>query len=118
MVVHQGEIYWSDLGAPQGSEPGFHRPVVIVQGSSFNQSRLATTVVCVLSSALERAKAPGNVLLNPGEGHLPRQSVVLISQVQTIDKTQLEERIGTLSASRMRQVLDGLRMLMEIDDVE
>ena len=115
MVIHQGEIYWADFGTPQGSEPGFRRPVVIVQGNAFNRSRLATTVVCILSSTLDRAKAPGNVLLNPGEGHLPKQSVVLVSQIQTVDKTQLEEQIGTLSETRIGQVLDGLRLLMESD---
>lgn len=118
MVVHQGEIYWADLGTPQASEPGYRRPVVIVQGNAFNRSRLATTVICTLSSKLERANAPGNVLLNPGEGHLSKQSVVVISQVYTVDKTQLEEQIGTLSQSRMRQVLDGLGMLTEPDELE
>ncbi len=118
MVVQQGEVYWADLGTPQGSEPGFHRPVLIVQGNAFNRSRLATTVVCILSSILERAKSPGNVLLNPREGHLPKQSVVLITQIYTIDKTQLEEQIGTLSRRRTRQVLDGLRMLLEPDEAE
>ncbi len=118
MVVRQGEIYWADLGTPQASEPGYRRPVLIVQGNAFNRSRLATTVICTLSSLLERAKAPGNVLLNLGEGHLPKQSVVVISQVYTIDKTQLEEQIGTLSQSRMKQVLEGLRMLTEPDDLE
>ena len=118
MVVRQGEIYWADLGTPLASEPGYRRPVVIVQGDTFNRSRLATTAVCVLSSVLERAKSPGNVLLNPGECHLPKQSVVLISQLYTIDKTQLEEQIGTLSRSRIKQVLDGLRMLIEMDATE
>lgn len=118
MVVRQGEIYWVDLGTPQGSEPGFRRPVVVVQSNAFNRSRLATTVVCILSSTLERAKAPGNVLLNPGEGHLPKQSVVLISQVQTVDRAQLEEQIGMLSRSRTRQILDGLQMLLEPDEAD
>ncbi|MGI4787877.1 MAG: type II toxin-antitoxin system PemK/MazF family toxin [Janthinobacterium lividum] len=118
MVIRQGEIYWADLGTPQASKPRYQRPVVIVQGNSFNRSRLATTVVCVLSSNLERADSSGNVLLNPGECHLPKQSVVLISQVYTIDKTQLEEQIGILSRSRMKQVLDGLRMLIDPDGSE
>jgi len=117
MVVRQGEIYWADLGTPQASEPGYHRPVVIVQGNTFNRSRLATTVVCLLTSVLDRAKSPENVVLNPGECHLPKQSVVLISQLYTIDKTQLEEHIGTLSRNHINQILDGLRMLTEMDDV-
>ncbi len=117
-AIQQGEVYWIDFGTPQASEPGFRRPAVIVQSNAFNRSRIATTVVCTLSSILERAKAPGNVLLNPGECHLPKQSVVVISQLYTIDKTQIEEQIGMLSKSRLRQVLDGLRMLTEPDEID
>ena len=113
--MRQGEIYWIDFGTPQGSEPGFLRPAVIIQNNAFNRSRLPTTVICTLSSNLERAKAPGNVLLDPGEGHLPRQSVVMISQIFTVDESQLEEQIGEISPKRLRQVLDGVRLLTEQD---
>ena len=113
IIIQQGEVYWVDLGTPRTSEPGYHRPGVIIQNNAFNRSRIATTVICTLSSQLSRANAPGNVLLNPGEGHLPHQSVVIVSQIFTVDKTQIEERIGTLSTSRVRQILDGLRMLTE-----
>ncbi len=109
------------MGRPRHShafDPGYRRPVVIVQGNAFNRSRLATTVICTLSSKLERANAPGNVLLTPGEGRLSKQSVVVVSQVYTIDKTQLEEQIGTLSQSRTRQVLNGLQLLLEPDEVD
>ena len=117
-IIQQGEIYWTDLGAPRASEPGYRRPGVIVQGNFFNRSRIATTVICTLSSQLLLANAPGNILLNPREGSLPQQSVVIISQIFTIDKTQLEEQIGTLSRSRIKQILDSLRMLTEIDAAE
>jgi mRNA interferase MazF len=113
--MRQGEIYWIDLGTPQASKPGFLRPAVIIQNDGINRSRLPTTVICTLSSNLERAKAPGNVLLDPGEGHLPRQSVVMVSQIFTVDESQLEEQIGALSPKRLRQVLDGVRLLIEPD---
>lgn len=111
--MRQGDIHWVDFGTPQASEPGFRRPAVIVQNDAFNRSRISTTVICTLSSVLERANAPGNVLLNHGEGNLPRRSVVLISQIFTVDKTQLEEQIGALSDTRVRQILEGLRLLTE-----
>ena len=105
MVIRQGDIYWIDISTPQASEPGFRRPGVIIQNDAFNRSRISTTVICTLSFILERANAPGNVLLHPGEGHLPGKSVVLLSQIFTVDKTQLEEQIGTLSSTRIHQIL-------------
>lgn len=111
--MRQGEIYWINFGTPQGFEPDFLRPAVIIQYDAYNRSRLSTAVVCTLSSNLDRTKAPGNVLLDPGEGHLPRQSVVLVSQIFTVDKLQLEEQIGELSPKRLRQVLAGVHLLTE-----
>ena len=113
MVIRQGEIYWAELGTPQASEPGYRRPVVIIQNDAFNRSRISTTVICTLSTALGRADAPGNLLLKTGEGRLPHQSVVLISQIFTVDKTQLAEQIGALSSVRVQQILEGVRLLTE-----
>jgi mRNA interferase MazF len=79
MVVHQGDIYWIDLGEPAGSEPGYSHPHVVVQNNVFNRSRINTVVVCALTSNLKRAAAPGNVLLGAGEANLPKQSVVVVS---------------------------------------
>jgi mRNA interferase MazF len=113
VVIRQGEVYWIDLGEPSGSEPGYRHPGVVVQNNVFNQSRIGTVVVCMLTSNLKRARSPGNVLLSPEEAHLPRRSVVNVSQVYTVDKAHLARRIGALTNARLRQVLGGLRLLIE-----
>ena len=113
MVIHQGDIFWVDLGEPVGSEPGFSHPNVVIQNNMFNHSGINTLIVCGLTSNLKRAAVPGNVLLDVGEANLSKQSVVIVSQVFTVDKTQLGEHIGTLSKKRVRQILDGLRLMTE-----
>ena len=118
MVIRQGDIFWIDLGEPSGSEPAYRHPHVVIQNNVFNRSRINTVVVCVITSNLRRANAPGNVLLENGEGNLPKQSVVNVSQIFTTDKRDLVERIGTLSSDRVRQILDGVNLLIEPRDVE
>ncbi len=118
MVIKQGDLFWLDLDEPSGSEPGYRHPHVVIQNNVFNRSRINTVVVCALTSNLKRAKAPGNVLLDKGEGNLPKQSVVNISQLITVDKWMLDEKIGTLSPRRVRQILDGLNLLLEPRNVE
>ncbi|MEL6399312.1 MAG: type II toxin-antitoxin system PemK/MazF family toxin [Cyanobacteria bacterium J06626_4] len=113
MVVQQGDIYWVDLGDPIGSAPGYRHPHVVIQNNDFNNSNIRTVVVCALTSNLKRAKAPGNVLLDPGEANLTKPSVVNISQIFTVDRSQLDEKIGTLSPQRVQQILDGLYLLLE-----
>lgn len=112
-MIRQGEIYWVYLDDPVGSEPGYLHPHVVVQNDVFNASRISTVVVCALTSNLKRAAAPGNVLLNKAEAGLPKQSVVNISQLFTVDKTQLGEKIGMLSPKRIGEVLAGLALLLE-----
>ena len=116
MVISQGDIYWINLEEPAGSEPGFRHPHVVIQNNLFNRSRIDTVVVCLLTSNLRLAKAPGNVLLEQGEGNLAQQSVVNISQIYTVDKSDLIEWIGALSEKRVRQILDGVRLLTEPRD--
>ena len=116
MVINQGDVYWVDLGEPAGSEPGYSHPHVIVQNNMFNHSRLRTALVCALTSNLKRAEAPGNVLLEEGEGNLSKRSVVIVSQIFTVDKGRLGEYIGTLAPKRLRQILDGLKLLTEPRD--
>ena len=118
MVIRQGDLYWIDLGEPERSGPGYRHPHVVVQNNIFNQSRINTIVVCALSSNMKRAAAPGNVELKVGEGGLPKSSVVIVSQLFTVDKAQLEEQIGTLSARRVRQILDGINLVLEPRDLE
>ena len=113
MVIHQGEIYWVDLELPAGSEPGLLRPCVVVQNDLANSSRLKTTMLCGVTSRIERARHLGNVLLESGEGGLPRRSVVNVSQVVTVDKSQIHERIGALSAKRVREIIHGINLFLE-----
>jgi mRNA interferase MazF len=117
MVINQGDVFRVDLGEPSGSGPGYRHPHVVIQNNVFNRSRINTVVVCVLTSNLKRAQAPGNVLLEKGEVNLPQQSVVNVSQIFTVDKRDLVEKIGTLSRQRVRQILDGIRLLTEPRDI-
>ena len=113
MVIAQGDVFWLDTGPPRGSGPGFRRPHVVVQNDIFNASRIQTTVLCAVPSNLTRAKAPGNLLLRKGEANLPRPSVVNVSQVVTVDKSILREKIGTLSRQRVQEIVAGLRLVLE-----
>lgn len=118
MVINQGDVFWVDLDDPSGSEPGYRHPHVVIQNNLFNRSRINTVMVCALTFNLKHAQAPGNVLLEPREANLPKQSVVNVSQIFTVDKTQLSERIGALAARRVREILNGLRLLTEPRDPE
>src|SRR5262249_51239254 len=99
------------------SGPGFLHPYVILQNDIYNRSRLGTVVVCGLTSKLRRAEVPGNVLLDEGEANLPKRSVVNVSQIYTVDKDDLVEKIGTLSPERVLQILDGVYGLLEPRDL-
>jgi mRNA interferase MazF len=112
-VIHQGEVYWTDLGIPMGSEPGYTRPTVVIQNDAINSSLIRTVIVVPLSSNTRLARAPGNVLLNEAEANLPKRSVAVVSQVITVDKEQLLELLGNLSSRRIRQILNGLQLLTE-----
>jgi mRNA interferase MazF len=118
MVIRQGDVFWVDLGRPTGSEPGYRHPHVVVQNNVFNQSRINTVVVCTLTSNLRRGRAPGNVVLQKGEANLPKRSVVNISQLYTVDKRALSEKIGTLSKERIDQIVSGVRLLIEPKEIE
>lgn len=107
--INRGDIFWLTLDESQGAVPGRPHPHVVIQDDVLNRSRVQTVIVCALSSNLARAQEPGNVLLEPGEGSLPKQSVLVVSQVASVDKAKLGERIGALSAERVDQVLSGLR---------
>lgn len=110
-IVHQGDLYWLPPDPSRGSVPGVPHPHVVVQDDVFNHSRIGTVVVCALSSNLNRASEPGNLLLEPGEGDLSRRSVVVVSQVSTVYKAHLGEHIGRLSQARVAQILAGMRFL-------
>lgn len=118
MEIKQGDIFWFDAGEPRGSSPAFSRPVAVIQNNIFNQSPIGTVLTCALTTNLRRAKAPGNVLLNEDEADLPKQSVVVVSQILTIDKSELADKIGSLSKERIEEILEGIRLLTEPRDVE
>jgi mRNA interferase MazF len=115
-VIRQGEIYWLNFGSPEGSAQAGHRPALVVQHDRFNRSAIATTVVAAVTSNLRLAAMPGNVRLRRGEAGLMRPSVVNISQLRTVDRSRLGERVGILSAVTMREVLRGLALLFGTDD--
>jgi mRNA interferase MazF len=117
LTIRQGDVFWIDLGEPEGSEPGYRHPHVVVQNNVFNRSRINTVVVCALTSNLKRAAVPGNVLLTKGKANLRKDSVVNVSQIVTVDKTDLVERIGTLSPARLKQIIEGIRLLIEPKEV-
>ncbi|MDR3623418.1 MAG: type II toxin-antitoxin system PemK/MazF family toxin [Paludisphaera borealis] len=108
-LISQGDLYWIEPDETRGSVPGRPHPYVVVQDDLFNRSRISTIIVCALTSNLNRATEPGNVLLEPGEGDLDKQSVIVVGQVSCLYKTRLGTRIGALSSERIEQVLAGMR---------
>ncbi|MBA3538225.1 MAG: type II toxin-antitoxin system PemK/MazF family toxin [Deltaproteobacteria bacterium] len=109
ITIHRGDLYWIAPDASRGPAPTYAHPHVVIQDDVFNHSRITTIIVCALTSNLQRANEPGNVLLEIGEGDLPEQSVVVVSQIDSVDKARLGERIGSLSAERVDQIIAGLR---------
>ncbi|XXT05290.1 type II toxin-antitoxin system PemK/MazF family toxin [Sorangium sp. So ce327] len=107
--IDRGDVFWIGPDDSRGPVPSYSHPHVVVQDDVFNHSRITTVVVCALTSNLGRANEPGNVLLDVGEGNLPRQSVVVVSQISSVEKARLGERIGSLSDARVDQILAGLR---------
>lgn len=107
--VRRGDIFWVAPDDSRGEVPPWSHPHVVVQEDVFNRSRIATVIVCALTTNLGKASEPGNLLLEPGEGNLPKQSVVVVSQISSVDRARLGERIGALTQERVEQILDGLR---------
>lgn len=118
MVIQQGDVFWLDFGKSSGSEPAHVRPCLVIQNNLFNRSHINTVVVCAITSNLDRAKSPGNVLLHKHEANLPKKSVINISQIYTVDKSDLKEKIGTLSAKRFEEVLRGTHLLIDPKDID
>lgn len=112
--MKRGEIWWASLSISEGSEPGYRRPVVVVQADPFNRSRIQTVVVAAITSNIRIAGAPGNVLLPKREGRLSKDSVVNVSQLLTLDKTFLTERVGRVSAASMGAIDEGLRLVLSL----
>jgi mRNA interferase MazF len=112
VVVAQGEVWWADLDVPGGSEPGYRLPVVVVQADTFNRSTLRTVVAVPLTSNLRWADAPGNVKLTARATGLSRESVANVSQLVTVDKGTLTERVGKLPGAKLELVLAGIDVVL------
>jgi mRNA interferase MazF len=110
--VYRGEIWWANLPNPSGSEPGYRRPVIIIQDDTFTQSRISTVIVVVITSNIRLAEAPGNVLLPSKVTGLTKDSVANVSQILTVDKTFLAERVGSLPDYLQDEVDEGLRAVL------
>ena len=113
-MIERGTIWWADLGEPRGSEPGFRRPLLIVQADAFNRSRIQTVIAVVLSSNVRLLDAPGNVFVPAHLSGLPRDSVANVSQVVTVNRSDLQESAGRLDAATLRRVEGGLRLVLEL----
>lgn len=112
MVVQRGEVWWADLEEPRGSGPGYRHPLLILQADSFNQSRLQTVIGLVVSSNLRLLDAPGNVLLSEKAVGLQRDSVANVTQLVTLDKDYLREKVGRVPPKTMARVEDGVRLAL------
>ena len=112
MVISQGEVWWADLPEARGSEPGFRRPVVVVQGEALNRSRIATIVCVAITSNLKWATAPGNVLLPSKMVGLPSDSVANVSQIVTLDRALLSENVGRLPEPILNLLLSGIDVVL------
>lgn len=110
--MKRGEIWWASLPAPTGSGPGFRRPVVVVQSNPFNQSRITTVIVAIITSSLALADAPGNVRVGKPESGLTKPSVVNVSLLYTLDRELLTQRVRGLPAETMRAIDDGLKLVL------
>ncbi len=112
--MQRGEVWWADLPEPRRSEPGYRRPVLVVQADSFNRSRIQTVIVAVITSNLDLADVPGNVLLPARSAGLPRDSVANVSQLLTLDRRFLTEHAGTLPPRLQGFVDEGLRLVLQL----
>jgi mRNA interferase MazF len=110
----RGELWWADFGLPFGSEPGFRRPVVILQDDAFNKSNIHTTIIVPLTTNMALAEAPGNVVLPNDESSLSKDSVLVVSQLSAVDKQRLIERIGTLKRQTLEEVEEGIKLILNL----
>ena len=113
MIIEQGEVYWVELGELGVSASGDRHPHIVIQNNLFNSSNINTVVMCALTSNLKRGLSPGNVVLKKGEANLPKKSVINITQMYTVDKKDLFEKIGKVNSERLKEILLGIQLLTE-----
>lgn len=114
MVIERGQIWWVDLLEPRGSSPGYEHPIIIIQADHFNRTKINTVIGAVITSNLDLAEMPGNVLIKKNQTELSKDSVVNVTQIVTIDKSELLEYVGTLSERKMEQIENGLRLVLSL----
>lgn len=114
MVIRKGSVYWVDFSPGKGSEPLGRRPGLVVQNDLLNDSKLNTVIVVAITSTLKFGELPGNVTLRKGEANLPKKPVVNMTQIKTVDKNSLREKIGSLTKERMAQVYEGMKIIMDV----
>ena len=114
MVIRKGSIYWVDFSPGKGSEPIGRRPGLVIQNDILNDSNLNTVIMLAITSTMRFGELPGNVILRKGEANLPKRCVINITQIKSVDKTSIKEKIGTISKKRMDEVHDGLKLVMTI----
>ena len=115
MVIRHGSIYWVDFSPGKGSEPKGRRPGLVIQNDILNESKLNTVVMLAITSTLKFGELPGNVVLNKGEANIPKKCVINTTQIKSVEKTSLKEKIGSLSTKRMLEVYAGLNLVLGID---
>jgi mRNA interferase MazF len=114
MVMQRGDIWWANLPEPTGSASGYRRPVLVIQSDAFTRSRIATIIIVAITSNLRLATAPGNVFLPATESRLPKDSVINVSQIMTLDKSMLDEYVDRISATTLTLVEEGIRLALDV----
>lgn len=118
MVIRRGQIWWVDFGPPRGASPGYERPAVVIQSDGFNKTDIDSVIVAIVTTNLQLSRMPGNVSVESGFGGLKEDSVINITQLFTLDKSDLLELLGTLPRSTVEQVNKGLRLVLSIENRE
>jgi mRNA interferase MazF len=114
MVIRKGSIYWVDFSPGKGSEPVGRRPGLVIQNDILNDSNLNTVIMLAITSTMKFGELPGNVVLRKAEANIPKKCVINVTQIKSVDKKSIKEKIGTLSKKRMDEVHDGLKLIMSI----
>lgn len=112
--MQRGDIWWANLPEPTGSASGYRRPVLVIQADAFTRSRIATVIIVAITSNLRLATAPGNVFLPATESGLPKDSVINVSQIITLDKSMLDEYVDRIPATTLTQVEKGIRLVLDV----
>lgn len=114
MVIRQGSVYWVDFSPSKGSEPSGKRPGLVIQSDVLNDSKINTVIMLAITSTLKFGELPGNVVLRKGEANLPRRCVVNVTQIKSVDKRSIKEKIGTLSRERLQEIQNGLKLVLSL----